>query len=164
MKTVQCWGGAAAHLAFTCVAHPFSSRANGARSLLYPRITFFFQAIAPISTVNMPPKGNNVWANAAFLEDLAVALYEAGDSGHALTPAVRAGIEAHLSKLGHSVTWNGIRYVVRHLPDSWRICSPFTFLTHHITSRPRYSPPCLAPSCAGTKASIKTSSWPYATP
>ncbi|KAJ6441954.1 box C/D snoRNA protein [Purpureocillium lavendulum] len=68
------------------------------------------------SPIIMPAKGSRVvkgtWDNPGFLNDLALALYEAANQAGALDPAAREGIEEFIKQQGHGTSWEGIRFGV----------------------------------------------------
>lgn len=53
--------------------------------------------------------GGSIWDDAAFLKDLAVALYEAANQAGGLGPAVKASIEHFVQQQGHDSSWDRIR-------------------------------------------------------
>ncbi|KAH7157064.1 hypothetical protein EDB81DRAFT_411760 [Dactylonectria macrodidyma] len=97
------------------------------------------------------PGGSTVWDKSDFLLELAVALFSAAQAGGAMNPGMRDAVIEHLTKMGHTVTWEAIRPFHPPLfPDSSQTCGIVTSIE---------KTPCLvAKPCGGTLASMRISS------
>jgi hypothetical protein len=63
------------------------------------------------SDPDTPSKGSKsgVWDNNGFLSELNIALYQACDATHGLTPALKDAVSEYLGQQGYNVTFNAIR-------------------------------------------------------
>ena len=58
-----------------------------------------------------PSKGpkSGVWGNIGFVSELNIALYQACDVTHGLTPALKDAVSEYLGQQGYNVTFDAIR-------------------------------------------------------